>query len=112
MPPDAVTVCELNAGVVHVPFLKKLYVAVPPAVDAAPVRVAVSYTEVPSATMAFNAITPPPAALCRVVEMVGVKKIADVARARSWLPVEAPSSEASDMWNGEPLMKLAELPTP
>src|SRR5260370_27956759 len=96
-------------AVVAVSF-RSVNVIVPAAVEDAPVSVAVSWTTVPSASGPETAS--PVELLITVVEMVGVKKIAEAERARSWLPMPVVSIESRIMWYGEPLMLVAELPVP
>jgi hypothetical protein len=96
-------------AVVAVSF-RSVNVIVPAAVEEAPVSVAVSWTTVPKASGPETAI--PVELLITVVERVGVKKIAEAERARSWLPMPVVSIESRIMWYGEPLMLVAELPVP
>jgi len=102
------------AGVpVHVPFVNRWYVTVPPALLEAPVRVAVSWTVAPRATEPpLGGMALPSDSLMIEVLMLGVNTIAEVERARSWEPVLAPSSLLRDMWYGEPVIELAEFPAP
>src|SRR6516164_6443278 len=97
-----VTVCVLVAGAVQVPLGKRLYVTVPPAPlpaipvpGLAPVNSAESLTVLPSGTLhgevgvvEQGVLVPPGGVTSIVVEMVGVKKMAEVAIWRSWLPVD------------------------
>ena len=112
MPFVTVTVCVVNPedeGHWFTP-LQKRYVTVPPAVGEAPVRVAVSWTVSPA--LMGDTRGSPVASSMTVVLIEGVKKIAEVASARSCAPVLAPFSVSRNMWYGDPLMKLAEFPTP
>jgi hypothetical protein len=108
-----VTFSEVNVPVQSM-VVKSLYVTVPPALLKAPVRVAVSWTSVPVTTVVL--VMSVPEASFTFVAMVGLKKTAELARARSceptplWLtPLEVRLSWA--MWYGDPLIALAELPT-
>jgi hypothetical protein len=92
--------------------VKRLYVTVPPALLDAPVKVAESFTVLPSVSGVVQGVAHGALLTSTVVEIVGAKKIAEAARARSWLPMPVVSIESRIMWYGEPLMLVAELPVP
>ena len=85
-------------------------------------KVALSYTDAPSVTVGVHAVQFPSvfvehSGVCvlaskMAVEMIGVKKMALVARARSCEPVDAPSRELRAMWYGEPEIPEAPLAKP
>src|SRR5579859_2522406 len=75
---------------------------VPVTVPAEPVSVAVSVSEPPTLIEV----------LLTWVATAGGAATAFAISARSWLPSPVVSMESWAMWYGEPLMALAELPTP